>query len=248
MACSIKRLRIFAGPNGSGKSTLYDYLVKTHSFHLYFHINPDEIASDLPVALDLTNWPFDFTAEELGAYLDESPFQKRSNVSLNDLICVIGKVISLKKSQNQSISYLSAALAAFIRTKMMKSDSSFSFESVFSHVSKIDEIRIAKEAGYRIYLYYIATSNPVINNERVMNRVELGGHAVPSEKVYERYYRTMDNLYAAVQLSDRAFFFDNSDSNTDGFFSFFAEKKENSLHLQSKNVPPWFDKYIIQKI
>lgn len=76
---------------------------------------------------------------------------------------------------------------------MLDSDSSFSFESVFSHPSKIDELINAKRKQYKIYLYFIATEAPSINTERVSNRVQLGGHDVTS---------TLDSLFCIEAVQD----------------------------------------------
>ncbi|GHT95780.1 hypothetical protein FACS1894141_5030 [Spirochaetia bacterium] len=249
MTNRIKRLRIFAGPNGSGKSTLYDYLVKTHVFNSYFHINPDFIARDLPVSFNLDNWPIPVTENEMGDFLDASPFQALVPFRLSETIVLHNSAIVLKDRAFRDISYLAAALADFLRNKMLESDSSFSFESVFSHPSKIDEIEAAKKAGYKTYLYFIATSDPLINLQRVQNRVECGGHDVPEAKVRERYYRTMDNCYKAFLLADRVFFFDNSTLNLSGSYEFFAEKTGGKLHIVSpQTAPQWFGEYVLKKM
>ena len=132
---------------------------------------------------------------------------------------------------------------------MLQSESSFSFESVFSHVSKIRELEKAKQANFKIYLYFITTSDPLINLQRVKNRVKSGGHDVPDEKIYNRYSRTMSNLYAAFKLADRAYFFDNSKEKRDGLFDFFAEKNGTRLYLSDPNsVSQWFDEFILSQI
>jgi len=43
-----------------------------------------------------------------------------------------------------------------------------------------------------------------------MNRVETGGYSVPDEKIISRYSRTMNNLFEALKISDKAYIFDNS--------------------------------------
>ena len=43
--------------------------------------------------------------------------------------------------------------------------------------------KTAQENGYRTYLYYIATQDPIINISRVKKqRLNLVGHDVPKEK------------------------------------------------------------------
>jgi predicted ABC-type ATPase len=245
----IKRIRIFAGPNGSGKSTLYNYLTQINAFHTYYHINPDLIAQDLCISLNLDNWPIDFFYAELDLFLKASPFQSLVNFDLSDSLVYQEHRISLKNPSFGNNTYLAAAIANFLRIKMLQSDSSFSFESVFSHISKIHELKNAKENRFRIYLYFITTSDPLINLQRVKNRVESGGHDVPDEKINARYFKTMSNLYEAFKLADRAYFFDNSKEKTNGSFDFFAEKNGNQLYLSDPNsVPQWFNEFILKKL
>ena len=246
---SIKRLRVFAGPNGSGKSTLYNYLTQIKAFNSYYHINPDSIMNDLTVSLNLDNWPIDFSYTELEHFLNESPFQNMVEFTFSDAIVYQEGGISLKDISFVNNSYLAAAIAEFLRIKMLQSDSSFSLESVFSHISKINELENAKKANFRIYLYFITTSDPLINLQRVRNRVKSGGHNVPEDKIQARYSRTMKNLYSAFKLADRAYFFDNSREKTNGFFEFFAEKNDKYLTLFDENpLPQWFIEYILDHL
>jgi len=243
----VKRIRVFAGPNGSGKSTLYNYLVKINAFHSYYHINPDLIAKDLSVSFNLDNWPIDFPCTELDDFLKASSFQSLVNFNMSDSLVYREHKITLKDPSLINNSYLAAAIANFLREKMLQSNSSFSYESVFSHVSKIHELENAKKANFRIYLYFITTSDPLINLQRVKNRVENGGHDVPDDKIHARYFKTMSNLYEAFKLADRAYFFDNSKEKVNGSFDFFAEKNGNQLYLFDQNsVPQWFDNYILK--
>lgn len=42
-----------------------------------------------------------------------------------------------------------------------------------------------------------------------------GGHSVPSEKIVQRYARSMANLLTALELVDRAYVYDNSVDGVD---------------------------------
>jgi len=248
MSNRVKRLRIFAGPNGSGKSTLYKYLTQINAFNSYYHINPDLIAKDLSVSLNLDNWPIDFSFNELINYLKLSPFQTMVDYNIADLLNSKDRRISLKDPAFND-NYLAAAISDFLRYKMIQSDSSFSFESVFSHDSKIKEIEIAKKENFKIYFYFISTSDPLINSQRIKNRVETGGHDVPNEKINDRYYRTMNNLYAAFKLSDRAYLFDNTSEKSNNSFNFFVEKNGDNIYLSNPNfVPQWFEEFVLKKL
>jgi predicted ABC-type ATPase len=241
----IKRLRIFAGPNGSGKTSLFQYLVKIHAFNEYFHINPDQIALDMAVSLNLNNWPVRFSAADFFAFLETTPFQQKASFRFADTVQLADKTLSLKSALPEDASYLYATVGDFLRHKMLEADSSFSFETVFSHPSKIDVIKTAVERGFITYLYLIATENPLINLDRVKNRVNRGGHAVPEEKITDRYRRSMKNLAAAFLSADRVYFFDNSASSETGAYQYFAEKRDGRLFLSGVPVPTWFEENIL---
>jgi predicted ABC-type ATPase len=198
--------------------------------------------------LNLAYYPINFSKDAFWDFAEKSTFQSKLPFKLISKLNINGSVISLTDKNLEEISYISACLAEFLRHKMiLESDSSFAFETVFSHPSKLDEIRLAKENGYKIYLYYIATKGPLLNQERVSERIIEGGHAVPLEKIKDRYYRSLNNAYQAMLLADKAFFFDNTtitDIKSD--FSFFAEKSGNSLIIKDgADVPWWFNEYLL---
>ncbi|MBQ4636610.1 MAG: zeta toxin family protein [Akkermansia sp.] len=56
------------------------------------------------------------------------------------------------------------------------------YETVFSHPSKLDIIRKARDLGYFIRLFFICTESPRINVDRVAERFAKGGHTVPGKK------------------------------------------------------------------
>lgn len=88
--------------------------------------------------------------------------------------------------------------------------SDHSFETVMSHASHIDHMRAAQLAGFEVRLFFVATDDPLINLQRVAQRVERGGHDVPRERVIARYHRSLGNLPAAIAASDVCDVFDNT--------------------------------------
>ena len=55
--------------------------------------------------------------------------------------------------------------------------------SDFSHPSKLDLIGFAHLNNYKVYLYFIGTETPIMNLERVKERVKKGGHPVDGIKI-----------------------------------------------------------------
>lgn len=97
-----------------------------------------------------------------------------------------------------------------LREKNLKEKSSFVFESVFSAQDKIDFILRAKEAGFFIRLFFIATKHPSINASRITKRVMEGGHDVPIAKIISRYYKSILNCELIANVVDRLYVYDNS--------------------------------------
>jgi len=96
------------------------------------------------------------------------------------------------------------------REACIEAKRSFSFETVMSHVSKIDILRRAVAAGFFVTLFFVGTDNPQTNVERVALRVARGGHNVPEDRIIARWSRTMGQLAEAIANTDQAFVFDNS--------------------------------------
>lgn len=85
-----------------------------------------------------------------------------------------------------------------------------SFETVMSHISHVEYMQEARTKGFEVRLYFVATDMPVVNLLRVANRVAHGGHDVPEDRIFSRYYRSLENLPDAIFASDAALIFDNS--------------------------------------
>ncbi len=87
---------------------------------------------------------------------------------------------------------------------------SCAFETVFSSPEKLGFLRLAKEAGFFTRMFFVGTDSPEINSRRVASRVMEGGHAVPIEKIINRFGKSLANLSAAIPVCDRAYVYDNS--------------------------------------
>jgi predicted ABC-type ATPase len=147
-------------------------------------------------------------------------------------------------------SYLpSALLGVYLNPDEMEQKITFTLETVMSHPSKVDLLTQAQAAGYRTYLYFVATDDPAINISRVKSRVKLGGHNVPEDKIAERYHRSLELLRDAIRHTNRAYVFDNSGNTQDKKHTWLAEITEGrELELKSDQIPAWFKRAILDKI
>lgn len=100
-------------------------------------------------------------------------------------------------------------IAAERRAELLDARQSFVTETVFSHPSKVELLRDAAALGYRVSLHTIAIPEELAV-ARVANRVEVGGHAVPEDKVRSRYRRLWLHLHEGIAIADDAVVYDNS--------------------------------------
>jgi len=124
------------------------------------------------------------------------------------------------------------------RETLMQSQVSFVSETVFSHTSKIELITRAQQLEYAVVLYVVAVEKPESLIERVKQRVNEGGHAVPTEKILSRYPRTLANLAKAIPLADAAYLYD-SRSDADGGLQHVATCVKGLIVERLNVLPAW---------
>ena len=77
-----------------------------------------------------------------------------------------------------------ARLAEEHRENLLAERLTFAFETVFSRTEYwVKFLGKAKDLGYRLHLFFVCTSDPVMNAARVKTRMGRGGHAVSLDKV-----------------------------------------------------------------
>jgi len=237
MSTSVPRLRVFAGPNGSGKSTIKEVL---RPEWLGVYINADEIEKTIRDCGTLNLADFEVTASEaeFQAFLYQSTLLSNAGLleQAKQLQLIDGQIHFGTVPVN---SYFASVLADFIRHKLLEAKISFTFETVMSSPDKVEFLQKAHRAGFRTYLYYVATEDPSINIDRVRHRVAMGGHPVPEEKIVARYARSLDLLIDAVTHSDRAYIFDNS-SNAQERVWIAEVTNGEEIEMKTEQMPIWF--------
>jgi predicted ABC-type ATPase len=154
------KLRVFAGPNGSGKSTVIDFIrnykVNEKNVEFGYYINADDIASALKTkeGFSLKQYDFEAMVDEFNQIVSESGLLNKEftftqliqtyRITDNSIHCI----------QESRIEQLAQIIADYLRKKLLKERKRFSFETVFSHSSKLDIMRDAVEAGYYQLVIY----------------------------------------------------------------------------------------------
>lgn len=235
---------MFAGPNGSGKSTI-KAMVPPGLLGVY--INPDEMQKDMAERgfLNMRDYGLSTTAADILDFFKRSTLLEKAGMTdmVSDLRFSDGKLDFSSIAVN---AYHASVAADFIRQKLLETSRSFSFETVMSSADKVELLKKARLAGYRTYLYFIATNDPSINIGRVKARVNLGGHDVPEDKIIQRYQRSLDLLLEAISHTSRTYLFDNS---TEGVGQLWVAEITDGedLELKCDPMPLWFQKAIWEK-
>ncbi|MGE0315924.1 MAG: zeta toxin family protein [Lautropia sp.] len=148
-------------------------------------------------------------------------------------------VIQRDELQDPSMqaAYQAARIADERRAQALRDGSSFVTETTFSHPSKLDLIREARDAGFRVAVYHINLRSPNLSVLRVAHRVRHGGHPVPEDKIRERYERNQALIREAVQSADYGFVYDNSRLNSPAALSITF--KRGQVVTVGDRVPAW---------
>lgn len=231
---------MLAGPNGSGKSTIKREL-KPQWIGVF--INADEIERTLRESegqLDLASLGITATPKSVldsfEAHIRGSAFARK--LGLHALLGKMRVNDALKlKIPGPYNSYLASVLADAIRRELLDEGKTFTFETVMSSRDKVDFMREARERGYRVYLYFVATKDPEINVNRVKIRVSQGGHPVPEDRIRDRYIRSIDLLTEAAGTANRAYVFDNS---ADKHKLLVQVVDGESMEIEAGAMPRWF--------
>jgi predicted ABC-type ATPase len=124
------------------------------------------------------------------------------------------------------------------RTQLLELGDPFASETVFSHPSKLTLIADAQSKGFFVMLLVIALDDTAQLLARVTQRVGEGGHAVPPERILERYPRTLAHLSKAVRMADAALLYDTSAAATDSLKAVAFCKGQWTKELVSP-LPEW---------
>lgn len=206
------RMTILAGPNGSGKSTVTRGLEQDPEFPAARYVNADEIAKILenPVADADTRRAY---AQTIAPNMPELPMMGKiwyggARMSEGQIERELERGVSNTQMRNAFAAILADDQRQQYVNAPQKAD--FAFETVMSTQGKLALFDDARHKGFQVDMVFVTTENAAINQQRVLNRVQQGGHGVDPDKIAERYQRAMDMLPAALQRVDTASVYDNS--------------------------------------
>jgi predicted ABC-type ATPase len=239
-----KRMRVFAGPNGSGKSTLIKEVQQITRIGVYINADDIEKSAREKKFVNLGDYGLESTPEAFKAYLDSSTLlTKVKQEGFRIDLSLSNNVIRVEKDTN---SYEAALIADYLRNLLIIKGETFSFETVMSHPSKLDTFIKAHKAGFKNYLYFIATDSAEISAKRVEERVEKGGHSVDTQKIIERYTKSLGLLSDMIPYCHRCYVLDNSMET--GYRLILEIEDNDRIFIHDDEIPVWVETYVLNKI
>lgn len=96
---------------------------------------------------------------------------------------------------------------------LLSRQETFSIETTLATRSYLNLVRRAQAAGYRVSLLFFWLRTPELAIQRVAERVEKGGHDIPTDIIKRRYVSGINNLFKLFMSEvDYWDIYDNSDS------------------------------------
>ena len=145
--------------------------------------------------------------------------------------------------QESAHAYEASKLASQRRVDLIDEQRSFATETVFSHESKIELLREAKQSGYLVTLHVIIVPEQLAVS-RVGNRVAHGGHTVPEDKIRTRYRRLWCHVTEGIAIVDDAYLYDNS--SIKHAYRLIAHY-HNGRKVQAGKLPSWIPHELTNK-
>jgi len=114
---------------------------------------------------------------------------------------------------------------------------SFAIETTLRNPVTFEQAQLAKSAGFRIEMRYLALNEFSMHLERVMARADAGGHSA-SETVLRRIHdASLSNLPRAVEEMDELWVYDNS--SLGGPPQLVMEAKAGGIAFLEDPPPAW---------
>ena len=148
----------------------------------------------------------------------------------------LGIVIDVDKisAQNGGSALTGGRIALERIADCLKKNVSFTQETTLSGGYPKRLCKRAKEAGYYIRLYYVGLDTAEESIRRIQNRVERGGHDIPTKDVKARFSHRFEDVLKILPYCDEAKFFDN-----DNGFVLVAEYRNGQILPVGTYRPMW---------
>lgn len=109
---------------------------------------------------------------------------------------------------------------------------SFSFEGTLAGAWQSKILKACAQAGYQTRLIYVWLPSAAMAKQRVKNRVQQGGHDVPTDLIERRYQSGLINLHRLyLPIVEDALILDGSELGLSTHHRIIAQKQNNQIEV-----------------
>ena len=145
--------------------------------------------------------------------------------------------VGLSPLDRDSMNIKSGRLMLELIDGYKRKEESFGFETTLAGKRWLRMIKELKQAGYKVFIYFLDLTEADLAVSRVRYRVETGGHGIPEETIRRRYLRSRHNFwYTYKELADKWYLFNNSSKNP----VVIANCVENKMNVFSQGYYDFF--------
>ncbi len=140
-----------------------------------------------------------------------APHLLRDAFGLKDFVNADTIAQGLSAFSPESVSFEAGRLMLQRLRDLAEQRKSFSFETTLATRFYKHWISGLKHEGFEFHLVFLWLKSPELACERVQNRVNFGGHNIPKDVIYRRYFKGLQNFFKLYQpIADSWAFYDNS--------------------------------------
>jgi predicted ABC-type ATPase len=121
----------------------------------------------------------------------------------------------LAPNHPETVALMASKLMISRLKELLEAGKNFAFETTLSGTNYVKHLSSAKAKGYDIILFFLWLNSPEQALQRVAQRVKQGGHFVPQDVIFRRYYAGIKNLLTTyLPLADMTVVLNNSTETT----------------------------------
>ena len=140
-----------------------------------------------------------------------APHLLRDALGLKDFVNADTIAQGLSAFSPESVSFEAGKLMLKRLRDLAEQRKSFSFETTLATRFYANWISGLKRKGFEFHLVFLWLKSPELACQRVQNRVNQGGHNIPKNVIYRRYFKGLRNFFELYQpIADSWAFYDNS--------------------------------------
>jgi len=114
---------------------------------------------------------------------------------------------------------------------------SFAIETTLRSEITFDHANLARNAGFRVEMRYLALQDFSTHLERVKARADAGGHSASETTLRRIYAASLRNLRRAVQEFDTVWVYDNT--SIDARHPLVLESRDGEIQFLADTPPNW---------